>query len=228
MQYRRYGYQRLHVMLRREGYRLNHKKTYRLYRQEQLTVRQRRGRRSISVRRMPMPRADGVNRRWSMDFVAEQLMEGRRFRLLTVVDDCTRECRGILAEFSMGGLRVSRFLDDLIGIHGRPKALLTDNGSEFTSRAMFHWAHQRGIELCFIEPGKPSQNAFIESFNGRLRDECLNESVFSTLEQARQIVETWRQHYNSERPHSGIGYLSPLEYRKQLEQIEEQTITPIT
>ena len=156
MRCRRYGYQRLHVMLRREGYRVNHKKTYRLYRQEQLTVRQRRGRRRIAARRMPMPRADQVNRRWSMEFVAEQLMDGRRFRLLTVVDDCTRECRGILVEFSMGGLRVSRFLDDLIRIHGRPTALLTDNGSEFTSRAMFHWVHQHAIDLCFIEPGKPS------------------------------------------------------------------------
>lgn len=228
MRYRRYGYQRLHVMLRREGYLVNHKKTYRLYRQEQLTVRQRRGRRRIVVRRMPMPGADRLNRRWSMDFMAEQLMEGRRFRLLTVVDDCTRECRGILVDFSIGGLRVSRFLDELIGIHGRPAALLSDNDSEFTGRVMFHWAYQQGIELCFIEPGKPSQNAFIESFNGRLRDECLNESVFSTIEHARRIIEAWRCHYNSERPHSGIGYLSPLEYRKRLERIEEQTVTPIT
>ena len=180
------------------------------------------------MRRLPLPGADRVNRRWSMDFLADQLMEGRRFRLLTVVDDCTRECRGILVGFSIGGLRVSRFLDEVISLHGRPAALLTDNGSEFTSRVMFQWAYQQGVELCFIEPGKPSQNAFIESFNGRLRDECLNESVFSTIEQARRIVETWRQHYNSERPHSGIGYLTPLEYRKQLEQIEEQTVTPIT
>ncbi len=218
MRYRRYGYQRLHVLLRREGLCINHKKTYRLYREEELLVRQRKRRRRAATGRSPIPAPSAPNIRWSMDFVHDQLLGGRRFRLLTIVDDCTRECRGILIDFSISGFRVTRFLDQLAMFNGRPQAILTDNGTEFTSMAMFHWTQSRGVEACFIDPGKPSQNAYIESFNGRLRDECLNESVFSSLSHARQIVEAWREHYNDERPHSGIGYLTPVEYRQQLEQ----------
>ena len=137
---------------------------------------------------------------------------------MTVVDDCTRECQGILVDFSIGGVRVSRFLDELNERQGKPAHILTDNGTEFTCKAMFYWAGERHVQLNFIEPGKPSQNAFIESFNGRLRDECLNESLFQNIDQARVIIETWRQHYNQSRPHSSLGYLTPLEYRRQLEQ----------
>jgi putative transposase len=218
LRYRRYGYQRLHILLRREGFMHNHKKTYRLYREERLLVRQRQRRRRAVVGRFPLPVPSQRNRRWSMDFVADQLMDGRRFRCLTVVDDCTRECQGILVNFSIGGVRVCRFLEQLIALQGKPVNTLTDNGTEFTSRAMFFWAQERGIQLNFIEPGKPSQNGFIESFNGRLRDECLNESVFRDLDHAKAIIESWRQHYNRERPHSSLGYLTPLEYRQQLEQ----------
>lgn len=218
LQYRRYGYQRLHVLLRREGFVLNHKKTYRLYTEERLLVRQRKRRRRAAVGRLPIPVPVTSNQRWSIDFVCDQLMDGRRFRMLTVVDDCTRECKGILVDFSIGGKRVTRFLDRLIEREAKPTATVTDNGTEFTSRAMFYWAQERGIRLCFIEPGKPSQNAFIESFNGRLRDECLNESVFSSIQHAQSVIETWRLHYNHERPHSSIGYLTPIEYRQQLEQ----------
>lgn len=218
MKHRRYGYQRLHVLLRREGFTLNHKKTYRLYREEQLLVRRRKRRRRAATGRLPITLPTGTNIRWSMDFVHDQLLNGRRFRLLTVVDDCTRECRGILIDHSITGLRVTRFLDQLVDYYGKPRAILTDNGTEFNSMAMFDWTHSQRIEPCFIEPGKPSQNAFIESFNGRLRDECLNEHVFSSIQSARQIVECWRQHYNQQRPHSGIGYLTPVEYREQLEQ----------
>ena len=181
-------------------------------------MRQRKRRRRAATGRSPIPAPSAPNIRWSMDFVHDQLLNGRRFRMLTVVDDCTRECRGILIDYSITGLRVTRFLDQLLDFHGRPAAILTDNGTEFTSMAMFEWTHRRLIEACFIEPGKPSQNAFIESFNGRLRDECLNENVFSSLHQARQTIEHWRQHYNEHRPHSSIGYLTPVEYRSQLEQ----------
>ena len=217
-QYRRYGYQRLHILLRREGFTLNHKKTYRLYREEQLLVRQRKRRRRAATGRMPLPLPTQRNQRWSLDFVSDQLMDGRRFRCLTVVDDCTRESRGILVDFSIGGRRVCRFLDQLIAMQGRPAHTLTDNGTEFTSRAMFFWAQERHIQLNFIDPGKPSQNAFNESFNGRLRDECLNETLFRNIQHARVVIEAWRQHYNQERPHSSLGYLTPVEYRLQLEQ----------
>lgn len=216
--YRRYGYQRLHHLLRREGFTLNHKKTYRLYREEGLLVRQRKRRRRAAVGRFPIPVPVTTNHRWSMDFVSDQLMNGRRFRCLTVVDDCTRECRGILVDFSISGLRVTRFIDQLIERYGNPANTLTDNGTEFTSKAMFFWAQERGIQLNFIEPGKPSQNGFIESFNGRLRDECLNETLFRSLHHARSIIKSWREHYNQARPHSALGYLTPIEYRQQLEQ----------
>ena len=218
MRYRRYGYQRLHVLLRREGFRLNHKKTYRLYREEQLLVRQRKRRRRAATGRLPLPAPSQRNLRWSLDFVSDQLLDGRRFRCLTVMDDCTRECKGILVDFSIGGERVTRYLDRLMASQGKPANTLSDNGTEFTSKAMFYWAQERGIQLNFIEPGKPTQNAFIESFNGRLRDECLNESVFNNIHHARAVIESWRQHYNQERPHSSLGYLTPDEYRQLLEQ----------
>ena len=173
MRYRRYEYQRLHVLLRREGFTLKHKKTYRLYREEQLLVRQRKRRQRAATGRLPLPVPSRRNLRWSLDFVSDQLLDGRRFRCLTVMDDCTRECKGILVGFSIGGERVTRYLDALMASQGKPANTLSDNGTEFTSRAMFYWAQERGIQLNFIEPGKPVQNAFNESFNGRLRDELI-------------------------------------------------------
>ena len=203
MRYRRYGYQRLHVLLRREGFMLNHKKTYRLYREEQLLVRQRKRRRRAATGRLPLPAPSQRNLRWSLDFVSDQLMDGRRFRCLTVMDDCTRECKGILVDFSIGGERVTRYLDALMASQGKPANTLSDNGTEFTSRAMFYWAQERGIQLNFIEPGKPVQNAFNESFNGRLRDECLNESVFHNIHHAMGINITTRN------GHTAVWDISP-------------------
>jgi len=193
---RRYGYKRLHVLLRRDGIMINHKRTYRLYKEEKLLVRQRKKRRRRAIGRLPIVMPVRPGERWSMDFVADQLMDGRRFRLLAIVDDYTRQCLAIHVDQSISGRRVTRVLDGLHGRYGRPAAIVTDNGTEFTSNATFKWSKDTGVDLKFIEPGKPSQNAFIESFNGRLRDECLNEHVFSSLPEARTIVETWRKHYN--------------------------------
>ena len=196
---------------------INHKRTYRLYKEEKLLVRQRKKRRRRAIGRLPIVMPLGPGERWSMDFVADQLMDGRRFRLLTIVDDYTRECLAIHVEHSISGRRVSRVLDRLHDGHGRPAAIVTDNGTEFTSNAMFKWSQKTGVDLRFIEPGKPSQNAFIESFNGRLRDECLNEHVFSSLPEARAIIEIWRKHYNVERPHGSLGWLTPNEFKAQID-----------
>ena len=155
----------------------------------------------------------GPNQRWSMDFVADQLATGRRFRILNIVDDYTRECVGQIVDFSISGQRVSRPLDQLQRDRGLPKAAVSDNGSEFTSKAMFLWSQQTGVQLRFIQPGKPIQNAFVESFNGKLRDACLNEQWFLTLDDAKRNIEAWRIHYNRVRPHSSLGYLPPEQFR---------------
>lgn len=217
MRYRRYGYKRLHVLLRREGIMINHKRTYRLYREEKLMVRQRKKRRRRAIGRLPIIVPARPLERWSMDFLADQLMDGRRFRLLAITDDFTRECLAIHVAQSITGWRVSEVLDHLHPQYGRPSSIVTDNGTEFTSNAMFKWSHDTGVELRFIEPGKPSQNAFIESFNGRLRDECLNEHVFSSLPEARTIIENWRQHYNTSRPHGSLGWLTPKEFKTKID-----------
>ena len=217
LQYRRYGYKRLHVLLRREGIVINHKRTYRLYREEKLMVRQRKKRRRRAIGRLPIVMPSRPGERWSMDFLADQLMDGRRFRLLAIADDFTRECLAIHVAQSITGLRVSQVLDQLRPVHGKPVSIVTDNGTEFTSHAMFKWSHDTGVDLKFIEPGKPSQNAFIESFNGRLRDECLNEHVFSSLPEARTIIEAWRRHYNTTRPHGSLGWLTPNEFKARID-----------
>lgn len=215
--YRRYGYRRLHVLLKREGFEINHKRTYRLYKEEKLMVRQRKKRRRRAVGRLPIVVPSRPRERWSMDFLADQLMDGRRFRLLAIADDYTRECLAIHVGQSITGLRVTQVLDHLRPAYGRPTAIVTDNGTEFTSNAMFKWSHNTGVELRFIEPGKPVQNAFIESFNGRLRDECLNEHVFSSLPEAKAIIEAWRRHYNAERPHGSLGWLTPHEFKARID-----------
>ena len=196
---------------------INHKRTYRLYKEEKLLVRQRKKRRRRAVGRLPIVMPHGPGERWSMDFVADQLMDGRRFRLLPIVDDFTRECLAIHVDQSISGARVTKVLDSLQVRHGRPTAIVTDNGTEFKSNAMFRWSQKTGVGLRFIEPGKPSQNAFIESFNGRLRDECLNEHVFSSLPEARTVVENWRQHFNAKRPHGSLGWLTPNEFRAKID-----------
>ena len=210
---RRFGYRRLHVLLRREGWVVNHKRVYRIYREEGLSVR-RRCRKRVARERCPTPALTGPDQRWALDFVSDALFWGRKIRMLTVVDAFTRESLAIEVDTSLSGVRVARVLDRVIGERGQaPEEIVLDNGPELTSKALDQWAYEQGVALHFIEPGKPVQNAFIESFNGRLRDECLNEHWFLSLPDARRIVEEWRIDYNRERPHSSLGNLSPEEFR---------------
>jgi putative transposase len=206
---RRFGYRRLHVLLKREGHVVNHKRLFRLYREEKLAVRRRGGRKRAIGTRAPMLVPLRPNERWSLDFVSDQFTDGRRFRILAIVDDCTRENLALVADTSLSGLRVARELDRVIAGRGRPKMIVSDNGSEFTSNAILAWADQARVEWHYIAPGKPMQNGFIESFNGRLRDELLNETLFSSVSQARTALANWRSDYNTERPHSQLGWLTP-------------------
>lgn len=206
---RRFGYRRVHVLLKREGYRVNHKKLFRLYREEKLAVRRRGGRKRAIGTRAPMTVPMAPNDRWSLDFVSDQLTDGRRFRILTVVDDCTRECLALVADTSLSGVRVARELDRLMIERGKPNMVVSDNGSELTSNAILTWADQSRVAWHYIAPGKPMQNAFIESFNGRLRDELLNETLFTSLAQARVALGCWRTDYNDARPHSQLGWKTP-------------------
>ncbi len=221
---RRFGYRRLHVLLRREGYVVNHKRLYRLYREERLAVRRRGGRKRAVGARTPMMTPFAPNDRWSLDFVSDQLIDGRRFRILAVVDDCTRKCLGLVADTSLSGLRVTRELDRLIHEHGKPKMVVSDNGSELTSNAILRWADDSGVAWHYIAPGKPVQNAFIESFNGRLRDELLNETLFRSLPHARAMLAAWRDDYNLRRPHSRLGWRTPVEYAAIFEPQRAQTL----
>jgi putative transposase len=209
---RRFGYRRLHVLLRRDGFAVNHKRVFRLYREEKLGVRKRKGRKRALGLRAPIPAAQGINDRWSLDFVHDQLTDGRRFRILAVVDDCTRECLGLIADTSLSGARVARELDRIIAARGKPRTVVSDNGTELTSNAILAWAQGTGVAWHYIEPGKPMQNAFVESFNGRLRDELLNETLFCSLPQARAALESWRADYNGQRPHSRLQWLTPQTY----------------
>jgi len=209
---RRFGYRRLHVLLKREGYMINHKKLFRLYREEKLAVRRRGGRKRAIGTRAPMAVPMAPNDRWSLDFVSDQLTDGRRFRILTVVDDCTRECLALVADTSLSGARVARELDRLTIERGKPRMVVSDNGSELTSNAILTWADHARVDWHYIAPGKPMQNAFIESFNGRLRDELLNETLFTSLAQARVALGCWRADYNDARPHSQLRWRTPSEF----------------
>lgn len=209
---RRFGYRRLHILLRREGVTLNHKKLFRLYREEKLTVRRRGGRKRALGTRAPMTLPQGPNQRWSLDFVSDVLADGRRFRVLVVVDDFTRECLALVADSSLSGRRVARELDQVIEYRGRPLTIVSDNGTELTSHAILRWQEERGVEWHYIAPGKPIQNAFVESLNGRFRDECLNEHLFRSLPTVRRIVGAWRIDYNLHRPHTSLGGLTPNEF----------------
>lgn len=209
---RRFGYRRLLIFLRREGFVVNHKRLFRLYREERLAVRKRRGRKRAVGSRTPMPMPALPNELWALDFVADQLVSGRRFRILAIYDVCTRRCLAAVADFSLSGKRVARELDRLIARHGKPGAVGSDNGTELTANAILAWTGQTGVAWHYIDPGKPVQNAFIESFNGRLRDEFLNETLFTSLAQARLTLEEWRRDYNTVRPHSRIGWLTPDAY----------------
>jgi len=210
-QRRRFGYRRLGWMLQREGHALNHKKLYRLYHEEQLMVRRRRGRKRALGTRAPMRLPEAINQRWSLDFVADALSDGRRFRILNIVDDFSRECLATVVDTSLGGVRVVRELERLTTERVVPQMVVSDNGTELTSGAVLRWATGR-LEWHYIEPGKPVQNAFVESFNSKLRDECLNEHVFLTLAEARETIAAWRHDYNYCRPHSSLGALTPIEF----------------
>ena len=210
---RRFGYRRILVMLEREKIFMNHKKLRRIYREEGLQVRKRGGRKRALGTRRPMIVPEAANQRWSLDFVSDALTDGRRFRIFAVVDDHTRECLALVADTSLSGLRVTRELDLIIADRGTPQTIVSDNGTELTSMAVLKWVQETGIEWHYIAPGKPQQNVFIESFNGKLRDECLNESLFSTLSEARQTLEIWKEDYNTERPHSAPGNMTPGEFQ---------------
>jgi putative transposase len=209
---RRFGYRRLHVLLRREGHLVNHKRVYRLYREERLLVRRRRGRKRALGTRAPIAVPQLANERWSLDFLSDQLVDGRRFRILAVVDDCTRECLLLVADTSLSGARVARELNWLMAERGKPRMIVSDNGTELTSTAILCFADDHKIAWHYIAPGKPVQNAFVESFNGRLRDELLNETLFRSLSHARIVLEAWRVDYNTSRPHSRLGWLTPQAY----------------
>ena len=209
---RRFGYRRLLVFLRREGFTVNHKRLFRIYHEERLMVRKRGGRKRAIGTRAPMPVPAFPNNRWSLDFVSDQFVCGRRFRILAIFDDCTRECLAAIADMSLSGRRVARELDLLIATRGKPNSVVSDNGTELTSNAILSCADQAQVGWHYIAPGKPMQNAFVESFNGRLRDEFLNETLFTSLMQARLALEEWRRDYNLVRPHSRIGWLAPAVY----------------
>ena len=213
---RRFGYRRLHVLLRREGEVVNKKRVQRIYREERLTVRRRGGRKRAVGTRRPIETPLKVNQRWSLDFVSDQMTDGRRFRILTVIDNCTRECLALVADTSLSGGRVARELDLIISQRGRPDTIVSDNGTEYTSNAILSWADETGVGWHYIAPGKPQQNGMNESFNGRLRDELLNETLFRSLPHARAVLEVWRRDYNEQRPHSKLGWMTPKDYASAL------------
>jgi len=235
---RRFGYRRLHELLRREGWRANHKLIERLYREEKLAIRrrgrQKRGSGSMAGHWCPI----AANQRWSLDFTEDCLANGRRFRTANLKDDCTRECPAILVDFSLPGSRVVAMLEDVAGQRGHPDVLVVDNGPEFRGRELDRWAYEHGVKLFFIDPGKPMQNASIESFNGRFREECLDPSWFTSLAEARRIIEAWRVDYNLHRPHTSLRMTTPAAFaqarpfvRRQrapaLEQVEGSPPEPV-
>jgi putative transposase len=208
----RFGYRRLHILLEREGLVINHKRVHRIYRAAGLQVRRRHRKRLTRAERISVPLPDQRLARWSMDFTVDTLADGRGFRTLNIVDDFTRECVAIEVDRSLPGLRVARVLDRLHATIGLPQSIVVDNGPEFAGRALDAWAYGRGVTLRFIRPGKPVENAYIESFNGKFRDECLNEHWFISLADAKATIETWRVDYNTVRPHSSLAGATPAHF----------------
>ena len=228
---RRFGMPRMMVMLRREGWGDNHKRVERIYGEEKLALRRRKRRKKFVGPRVPLPVPARPNQHLSMDFVQDRLTSGRKIRTLTIVDNFSRECPALEVDTSLGGRRVVRVLERLAERHGVPEAITIDNGTEFDSKAMDEWAFKRKVRLAFIRPGKPNENAYSESFNGKFRDECLNENLFETLDQAREIIENWRIDYNEERPHSSLENLTPKEFlQRHYANLKNQTAltTPIS
>jgi putative transposase len=214
--HRRYGAGMIYLKLRQAGWIVNHKRIERLYGEERLQVHRRRRKKIPVGERQPLVRPSQANQVWSMDFVFDRTAEGRVIKCLTIVDDATHEAVAIVPERAIGGLALTRILQRLGAVRGLPQVIRTDNGKEFCGRAMLTWAHAHGVTLRLIEPGKPNQNAYVESFNGRLRDECLNEHWFINLNYARVLIEAWRREYNEERPKKALGGLTPIAYARQL------------
>jgi len=214
--HRRYGAEMIYLKIRQTGEIVNHKRVERLYALEKLQVRRRRRKKIPIGERQPLIRPGSANEVWSMDFVFDRVATGRSIKCLTIVDDATHESVAVVPEHSMGGVHLVRVMDEICAKRGRPSIIRTDNGKEFTGTAMLTWAHRNGVDLRLIEPGKPNQNAYIESFNGRLRDECLNEHWFTSLQHARVLIERWRREYNEERPKKQLGGLTPAAYAKTL------------
>lgn len=219
---RRFGYRRLHLLLRREGWEVNWKKLYRIYREEKLTVRRRGGRKRALGTRTPMAIPQGPNQRWSLDFASDALSCGRRFRVLCVIDDFSRECLAAVVDTSLSGVRVARELDWIAELRGYPCMVVSDNGTELTSNAILKWQEERRVEWHYIAPGKPQQNGFVESFIGRLRDEFLNEHLFASLRHASHLIAAWRDDYNHHRPHTSLDGLTPREFYNRSS--EDQTL----
>jgi putative transposase len=223
---RRFGYRRLFILLRREGEASGRNRIYRLYREEGLSVRRRKARRRAVGTRAPILVTPHANARWSLDFVHDQFANGRRFRVLNIVDDVTRECLAAVPDTSISGRRVARELSALIAMRGQPGMIVSDNGTEFTSNAILSWASEHRISWHYIAPGKPMQNGFIESFNGRMRDELLNESLFFGLDHAREELSAWVKDYNTERPHSALGYTTPAAFAAGLASASRPVVPP--
>jgi putative transposase len=221
---KRFGYRRIHILLKKEGLKVNHKRVYRLYSQCGLKVLKRSGRKRAIGSRLPTMTLQHQNQRWSLDFVSDALADGRRIRVLTIVDDFTRECLKMVVDTSLSGKRVVRELSKLVVNRGNPKAIISDNGTEFTSNAVLKWAQERNVNWQYIQPGKPMQNAYIESFNGKLRDECLNENWFIGLGEAKEIIEKWRHDYNHVRPHSSLKGLTPQQFLDCLNEQKENKL----
>jgi putative transposase len=222
---RRYGYRRVYLRLRRAGWQVNRKRVYRIYRDAGLAVRRRKRKRIGLFERKPLPKPTRANVSWSMDFVADGLIGGRRLRCLTIVDDCTRECLAIEVDTSITGLRVQAVLDRLADTRGLPKSITVDNGPEFDGQVLDKWSYRTGVRLSFIRPGRPNENAYIESFNGKFRDECLNEHWFLSMAHARSVIEAWRIEYNTERPHSSLGNRTPEEFASSQTTQDEQRVS---
>jgi putative transposase len=201
-------------LLKREGLVVNHKRTERVYRQEKLSLRIRRRKKLASQGRVELPMAERPNHIWAMDFLQDALYDGRRIRLLPIIDIYTKECFKIEVDTSIGGRRITEILSQISSVRGLPENIVVDNGPEFVSNAMDAWVYERGIKLQFIRPGRPVDNAYMESFNGKFRDECLNQNWFMSVEHARRVAEEWRTDFNEERPHSSLGDLTPNEFRR--------------
>jgi putative transposase len=223
---RRFGYRRLFILLRREGEPSGVNRIHRLYREEGLSVRKRRARRKAVGTRAPILMEAKANARWSLDFVHDQFANGRRFRILNIVDDVTKECLGAIPDTSISGRRVARELTAIVVRRGAPGMIVSDNGTEFTCNAMLTWCREMNLDWHFIAPGKPMQNGFVESFNGRMRDELLNERLFFSLDDARRQISAWIADYNHQRPHSSLGYLTPAAFAANLSATADQLRNP--